>query len=71
MLKFTKLSESASKIIYDIMNGVLGTAEYDKKTSSVRFFDENGKEFYSERYKIAFSYIIKNNFPESYTYAFC
>lgn len=33
--------------------------------------NKNGKEFYSERYKIAFSHIIKNNFPESYTYAFC
>lgn len=71
MLIFTKLSENASKIIYNIMNGVFGTAEYDKTLNYVKFFDENGKEFSDSTYKIAFSKVAENNFPESYTYAYC
>lgn len=71
MLIFTKLSENVSKIIYNIMNGILGTVEYDKVLDSVKFLDENGKEFTDSTYKIAFSKVIENNFPEKYTYAYC
>lgn len=69
MLKFTKLSENASKVIYNIMNGIFGTAEYDKGKKSVKFFDSNGKEFNEIDYKIAFSKIVENNFPNEYIFA--
>lgn len=69
MLKFTKLSESSSKIIYEIMNGDFGTVEYDKETKDIVFFNSDGSKNDTEDFEYAFSFVIKNNFPESYIYA--
>lgn len=40
-----------------------------KKKKSVKFFDSNGKEFNEIDYKIAFSKIAENNFPNEYLFA--
>ena len=69
MLKFTKLSEDASKVIYSIMDGVFGTAKYDKKNENVSFFDEYGFKFESSVTRIAFSKVVAAGFPNEYIYA--
>lgn len=69
MLKFTKLSENSSKIIYEIMNGDFGTVEYDKKTGTVVFLNSDGSKNNTNDFDYAFSFVIKNNFPKSYIYA--
>lgn len=69
MLKFIKLSENNSKIIYNIMNGDFGTVEYDKNSGKTTFFNSDGTEDDSSDFEYAFSFVIKNNFPNSYIYA--
>ena len=69
MMKFTKLSEDSSKIIYKIFDGLFGTVEYDKATKSVFFFDESGKEYEDRLEKAAFYQVIQAGFPNEYVYA--
>lgn len=72
MVKFTKLSESASKIIYEVFEcGDIFTVEYDKNTKKYIFFDENGKEYNPTFAGCGFLHVIRNNFPDKYLYAFC
>lgn len=68
-MKFTKLSENSSKIIYKIFDGLLGTVEYDKESEAVVFFDENGNVYEDRLEKVAFYQVIQEGFPNEYIYA--
>lgn len=69
MAEFSKLSETPSKIIYNLLNGLLGTIEYDKETKNITLIDQNGMKYHSSDILLAFSKVIDNNFPDEYVYA--
>lgn len=69
MLKFKKLSETDSKIIYSIMNGYYGHIEYDKETKNIVVYDENNQQIDSRAMRLPFYHVINNGFPEEYIYA--
>lgn len=70
MLKFTKLSETDSKIVYNIENGVFGTVEYDKKTKQYKSLNKKGEPFKDSVSNYAFYVaVVKKNFPEESIYA--
>lgn len=72
MLKFTKLSETSVKIIYNIFNGKSGRIEYLKENEDILYFNEQGiKEDIDPFFKTAFLKVKENNFPREYTYAIC
>ena len=70
MMKFTKLSETDSKIIYSIENGLFGTVEYDKKLKAYKSLNKKGKPFKDSVFNYAFYVaVVKNNFPDEIVYA--
>ena len=72
MLKFTKLSETLSQIIYDVFDGLHTKLEQSKEDDSFKAFDNEGKEKkVSNLYANGFYQVKKNNFPKTYTYNFC
>lgn len=70
MLKFTKLSETDLKIVYNIENGALGTVEYDKKTKQYKSLNKKGEPFKDSVFNYAFYVaVVKKNFPEESIFA--
>ncbi|MBO4437851.1 MAG: hypothetical protein J5798_00755 [Spirochaetaceae bacterium] len=64
------MSETDSKIVYNIENGVFGTVEYDKKTKQYKSLNKKGEPFKDSVSNYAFYVaVVKKNFPEESIYA--